>query len=170
MPAIASPTLSRSRSGSGARVEDRQVAEVGAQRGSFSTAHMIASESDIRLTGVLLVGRQRATGVRAGTRSSLSMTRVGPGMGTPPPRRQAPDQPAKTPGPSTRPAYPEFPREEPGQRMRFWAHVIGWSLQSAWVFFESLPKVGTDPGGCMARHRAGVSGLFVGRAAGENVP
>jgi len=58
----------------------------------------------------------------------------------PPPRRQALDQPARIPGPSTRHAYPEFPREEPGQRMRFWAHVIGWTFQSAWAFFNRFPK------------------------------
>ncbi len=36
--------------------------------------------------------------------------------------------------------YPEFPREEPGQRMRFWAHVAGWTLQSAWIAFNRLPR------------------------------
>lgn len=35
--------------------------------------------------------------------------------------------------------YPEFPREEPGQRVRFWAHVAGWLLQSAWISFRRLP-------------------------------
>jgi TolB-like protein len=37
-------------------------------------------------------------------------------------------------------AYPEFPREEPGQRVRFWAHVLGWASQSAWVFFKGFPR------------------------------
>lgn len=36
--------------------------------------------------------------------------------------------------------YPEFPREEPGQRIRFWAHIIGWLLQSAWATFKRLPR------------------------------
>jgi len=36
--------------------------------------------------------------------------------------------------------YPEFPREEPGQRARFWAHVVGWVLQSAWISFRRLPR------------------------------
>jgi TIR domain len=35
---------------------------------------------------------------------------------------------------------PEFPREEPGQRVRFWVQVIAWALRSAWVFFKSLPR------------------------------
>lgn len=47
------------------------------------------------------------------------------------------------PGMSTRRArrdYPEFPREEPGQRMRFGAHVAGWALQSGWIAFMRLPR------------------------------
>jgi TolB-like protein len=36
--------------------------------------------------------------------------------------------------------YPQFPREEPGQRARFWAHVVGWLLQSAWISFRRLPR------------------------------
>jgi TolB-like protein len=34
----------------------------------------------------------------------------------------------------------EFPREEPGQRIRFWFQVIGWVLQRAWALFMQLPK------------------------------
>lgn len=36
--------------------------------------------------------------------------------------------------------YPEFPREEPGQRVRFWAHVAGWACRSAWISFNRLPR------------------------------
>jgi TolB-like protein len=36
--------------------------------------------------------------------------------------------------------YPEFPREEAGQKIRFWAHVAGWAFQSAWIFFNRFPK------------------------------
>jgi TolB-like protein len=35
---------------------------------------------------------------------------------------------------------PEFPREEPGQRTRFFFRVAGWTLQSAWAFFSRLPR------------------------------
>src|ERR1700726_1412353 len=35
---------------------------------------------------------------------------------------------------------PEFPREEPGQRVRFWFDVAGWALRSAWVLFNRLPR------------------------------
>ncbi len=54
--------------------------------------------------------------------------------------RQAPDRPGRA---SSQPAgrgYPQFPREEPGQRMRFWARVLGWLLQSAWISFRRLPR------------------------------
>ena len=36
--------------------------------------------------------------------------------------------------------FPEFPREEAGQRIRFGFQVIGWVLQSAWALFMRLPK------------------------------
>lgn len=36
--------------------------------------------------------------------------------------------------------FPEFPREEPGQKMRFGAQVVGWAFQSAWIAFKRLPK------------------------------
>jgi hypothetical protein len=37
-------------------------------------------------------------------------------------------------------SYPEFPREEPGQRIRFWFGVVGWALRTAWMFFMRLPR------------------------------
>lgn len=56
------------------------------------------------------------------------------------PSGQATERPARaTSAPPSR-AYPEFPREEPGQRIRFWAHVVGWLLQSAWISFKRLPR------------------------------
>ncbi|MGB6603893.1 MAG: toll/interleukin-1 receptor domain-containing protein [Steroidobacteraceae bacterium] len=58
----------------------------------------------------------------------------------PQPVRRVADQAAK---PGTRPAgrgYPEIPRQEPGQRLRFFVQVIGWALQSAWVFFRGFPR------------------------------
>ena len=36
--------------------------------------------------------------------------------------------------------YPEFPKEEPGQKVRFWFHVVGWAFRSAWIFFNQLPR------------------------------
>lgn len=58
----------------------------------------------------------------------------------PPPRKKAPDQLGRIPAPSPTAAYREFPREEPGQRIRFWVQVLGWALQSAWIFFNRFPK------------------------------
>jgi hypothetical protein len=37
-------------------------------------------------------------------------------------------------------AFPPFPREEPGQRVRFGFQVAGWGLQCAWIAFKRLPK------------------------------
>jgi TolB-like protein len=50
-----------------------------------------------------------------------------------------PDPPGKTRG-SMPPVYPPFPREEPGQRIRFWAHVVGWTARSAWISLQRLPR------------------------------
>lgn len=36
--------------------------------------------------------------------------------------------------------FPAFPREEPGQRARFWFQAAGWGLQSAWVAFMRFPR------------------------------
>jgi len=36
--------------------------------------------------------------------------------------------------------FPVFPREEPGQRIRFGFQVAGWGLQSAWIAFNRLPR------------------------------
>jgi TolB-like protein len=59
----------------------------------------------------------------------------------PPPRRSAEQSSAPAPrAPRPGRPYPEFPREEPGQRIRFWAHVIGWALRCVWIAFMSLPK------------------------------
>jgi TolB-like protein len=58
--------------------------------------------------------------------------------------KKASDQPArtstKTLSPSPTREYPEFPKEEAGQRTRFWVHVIGWMFQSAWIFFNRFPR------------------------------
>jgi TolB-like protein len=49
------------------------------------------------------------------------------------------DPPAVSTGSLAAP-YPPFPREEPGQRVRFWAHVLGWLGRSAWMSFQRLPR------------------------------
>jgi len=45
---------------------------------------------------------------------------------------------AALPAPAFR--YPAFPREEPGQRIRFWVEVLGWAFRSAWALFKRVPR------------------------------
>jgi hypothetical protein len=62
------------------------------------------------------------------------------------PAKASPRNPSAAEAPATRsspqPArdFPAFPREEPGQRIRFWFQVAGWGLHSAWIAFSRLPK------------------------------
>ena len=57
-----------------------------------------------------------------------------------PPRRR-PDLPPVSPRSKARSReYPPFPREETGQKVRFWFQVAGWGLQSAWILFTGLPR------------------------------
>jgi hypothetical protein len=37
-------------------------------------------------------------------------------------------------------AIPAFPRQEPGQRLRFWVEVAAWVAQRAWIQFKRLPR------------------------------
>jgi TIR domain len=52
------------------------------------------------------------------------------------PRRRQPN--AKPAAPLLR--SPEFPREEPGQKMRFWGEVFLWACRSAWALFKRMPR------------------------------
>jgi hypothetical protein len=54
---------------------------------------------------------------------------------TEPRRRQPQPKPAAQQVPA-----PEFPRERPGQRLRFWAEVFVWACRSAWTMFKRLPR------------------------------
>ncbi|HKD54481.1 MAG TPA: toll/interleukin-1 receptor domain-containing protein [Steroidobacteraceae bacterium] len=58
----------------------------------------------------------------------------------PPPRRAA-AAPSARPQPSAARTYPPFPSEEPGQKLRFGLHVLGWGLQCGWLSFMRLPRV-----------------------------
>jgi hypothetical protein len=49
------------------------------------------------------------------------------------------DSPRKA-GKSPPPQYPEFPRQEPGQSARFYGQTAVWTLHSAWVAFNRLPR------------------------------
>ncbi len=41
---------------------------------------------------------------------------------------------------SSTPLTPAFPREEPGQRIRFWVDVVAWAFRAAWAAFRRLPR------------------------------
>lgn len=56
------------------------------------------------------------------------------------PSKKAPNQPAAARSPGRTREYPQFPREEPGQTIRFWVQTVGWVLQSAWIFFKGFPR------------------------------
>ena len=42
--------------------------------------------------------------------------------------------------PSPPPPRREFPKEEEGQKVRFWFEVVGWAFSSAWAVFRRWPK------------------------------
>ena len=56
------------------------------------------------------------------------------------PSKRAPHQPASTRSLVRIGEYPQFPRQEPGQPIRFWIQAVGWALQSAWLFFKGFPR------------------------------
>ncbi len=37
-------------------------------------------------------------------------------------------------------ANPEFPREQPGHKMRHWVQAAGWMIRAAWAQFKRLPR------------------------------
>jgi TolB-like protein len=58
----------------------------------------------------------------------------------PPPAAAAAARQGTGPSSAPLPRNPEFPREEPGQRIRFWVEVIAWAFRSAWASFNRLPR------------------------------
>ena len=56
------------------------------------------------------------------------------------PSKKTPNQPAATRSQRHTREYPQFPREEPGQTIRFWVQIGGWVFQSAWIFFKGFPR------------------------------
>jgi TolB-like protein len=56
------------------------------------------------------------------------------------PARKTPDQPAAARLPPGAREFPQFPGEEPGQKVRFWVQVAGWAFESSWVFFQRFPR------------------------------
>jgi TolB-like protein len=63
--------------------------------------------------------------------------RLAAGQTPEPPAARKPGPRLTQPAPVTAgPAFQEFPREEPGQRMRFFFHVVGWAFHAAWLLFK----------------------------------
>ena len=60
--------------------------------------------------------------------------------------------------------YPPFPREEPGQRVRFWAHVLGWLGQSRMGGAPAPPSVATNSHLCLGGDRRNVARVHPGVA------
>jgi TolB-like protein len=56
------------------------------------------------------------------------------------PSNKTANQPAATRSQTHPREYPQFPREEPGQTIRFWVQIAGWALQCAWIFFKGFPR------------------------------
>src|SRR5215469_12378944 len=56
------------------------------------------------------------------------------------PPRKTPNQPAPIRSRAVTREYPQFPRGESGQRLRFWVQIAGWAFQSAWIFFKGFPR------------------------------
>ena len=42
--------------------------------------------------------------------------------------------------PSAAPIPREFPRQEPGQKVKFWVEVAGWTFWSGWALYKRLPR------------------------------
>jgi TolB-like protein len=58
----------------------------------------------------------------------------------PQPARKSPGGQSKAKPAAPPLTNPEFPVEEPGQRIRFWVEVVAWASRSAWVRFSRLPR------------------------------
>lgn len=54
--------------------------------------------------------------------------------------RKTPARSRRTASPALRVEYPQFPKQEPGQHLRFGLHAIGWAFRSGWIFFNRLPR------------------------------
>jgi TolB-like protein len=63
-----------------------------------------------------------------------------PSAGRPSAGGPEPDRPSKSRAAVPPLLIPEFPREEPGQRIRFWVEVFAWAWRSAWTGFKRLPR------------------------------
>ena len=79
------------------------------------------------------------------------------------PSKKSPAPAVRTVSPAPSAALPEFPMQEPGQKVKFWVAVLGWALRSSWALYKRLPRwvrwllimwlvVVLLQRGCMPRH------------------
>jgi hypothetical protein len=66
--------------------------------------------------------------------------RVASGNAEDPPARTAVRREGKANAAARAPQTLQFPRQEPGQRARFWVEVAAWAFRSAWALFMQLPR------------------------------
>jgi TolB-like protein len=65
---------------------------------------------------------------------------VSGGAAPPAPSKRSPAPALRTVSPAASSALPEFPRQEPGQKFKFWVAVVGWALRSIWALYKRLPR------------------------------
>jgi hypothetical protein len=61
-------------------------------------------------------------------------------LSDPAPVRPSSRRPGQAKSAALAPLAPEFPREEPGRRMKYWVDVVSWISRSAWALFMRLPR------------------------------
>ncbi|MGH8318648.1 MAG: TIR domain-containing protein [Steroidobacteraceae bacterium] len=104
---------------------------------------LVSGESEPRPSGERprTLSGDKIAGSDFGRREAPAPKGQGPGSAEQPANaRSEPGDPGETTSGKARKEIPEFPREEPGQKVRFWFQVVGWLLQSAWAAFMRLPK------------------------------
>lgn len=85
-----------------------------------------------------LPGGQSTAALEALCRRLMGGQGAGPAAAVGTPRQRG--EPAGPAAARAARGFPEFPREEPGQKVRFWFQVLGWLLQSAWIFYQRFPR------------------------------
>jgi TolB-like protein len=100
-------------------------------------------EKFLSIQWVRVPGGQSNAALQALCRRLVSGEPVAEPRGPSPPRAPAQVSRAKASDadePKQPVKYPAFPTEDPNAKGRYWFHVAGWGLRSAWIFFNQLPR------------------------------
>jgi hypothetical protein len=102
-------------------------------------------EKFLSIQWVRVPGGQSNAALQALCRRLVSGEPVAESRGPPSPRAPAQASRGKASGADAPPQpvkYPAFPTEDPNTKGkgRYWFHVAGWALRSAWIFFNQLPR------------------------------